>query len=89
MKQLYLEIIKIKYTLKLLLHLAHFVTSICPPRGTVPAFENLSSTALSLPQHWLPALQANHRLYPQGVDFFFCFGEAIAALPRSTLVEAG
>ena len=48
-----------------------------------------TSTALSLPQHWLQALQANHRLYPQGVDFFFCFGEAIAALPRSTLVEAG
>lgn len=46
-------------------------------------------TYLSLPGDWLSALQANHRLYPQGVDFFFCFGEAIAALPRSTLVEAG
>ena len=47
-----------------------------------------TSAFLNLPQSWLLALQSNHALYPQGVDCFFCCEEAIAALPRSTRVEA-
>ena len=42
---------------------------------------------LSLPG--AEALAANHALYPQGCDFFFCAGDRLAGLPRSTQVEAG
>ncbi len=33
------------------------------------------------------ALQANHALFPQGLDFYFTAGNRVAALPRSTNVE--
>ncbi len=41
------------------------------------------------PAPWdFPArLEANHRLFPRGVDFVFVAGERIAALPRSVHVE--
>lgn len=42
---------------------------------------------LSLPD--VPALQSNAALYPLGCDFFFTSGDQIAALPRSTQIEAG
>ncbi len=32
-------------------------------------------------------IQANHRLYPCGVDFIFCTPEKIVALPRSTALS--
>lgn len=46
------------------------------------------SAFLNLPE--LAAFQANRKLFPLGFDCFFCAGEQIAALPRSTIVsEAG
>lgn len=42
---------------------------------------------LSLPE--VSAFRANRALFPQGCDFFFTAGSRIAALPRSTNVEAG
>lgn len=44
------------------------------------------TAALSLPDH--APFQLNHALYPLGHDFFFTCGNRIAALPRSTKVEA-
>ncbi|WP_170333025.1 phosphonate C-P lyase system protein PhnH [Ruegeria arenilitoris] len=41
---------------------------------------------LSLPD--VPALQANAALYPLGCDFFFTCDDRLAALPRSTLINA-
>jgi len=43
------------------------------------------SAALSLPE--IAAFTANHALFPLGLDFFFCAGTRLAALPRSTHVE--
>ena len=45
------------------------------------------SARLSLPD--IPALQANARGFPLGLDFFFTCGDRVAGLPRSTQVEAG
>ena len=42
---------------------------------------------LSLPG--VPELQANAELYPLGCDFFFTCGDTVAALPRSTRIQAG
>ncbi len=44
-----------------------------------------SSTTFSVPD--LAALQANHALFPQGLDFYFTAGDQIAAIPRSTQLE--
>jgi len=44
------------------------------------------AAALSLPD--VAAFQANARAFPLGLDFLFTFGDSIAALPRSTRVEA-
>ncbi|KAJ55681.1 carbon-phosphorus lyase [Actibacterium mucosum KCTC 23349] len=33
------------------------------------------------------AFQANQSMFPLGLDFFFCAGSQVAALPRTTLVE--
>ena len=41
---------------------------------------------LSLPE--LDAFAANHRHYPLGLDFYFTCGDRLAALPRTTRVEA-
>jgi alpha-D-ribose 1-methylphosphonate 5-triphosphate synthase subunit PhnH len=41
---------------------------------------------LSLPN--VPAFQANNALYPLGFDTYFTAGASLAALPRSTKVEA-
>lgn len=41
---------------------------------------------LSLPE--IEAFHANHALFPLGLDFFFTAGAQLAALPRSTRVEA-
>lgn len=43
-----------------------------------------TSTGLSLPD--VDAFQANHALYPLGLDFFFTSDTRIAALPRSSRV---
>jgi alpha-D-ribose 1-methylphosphonate 5-triphosphate synthase subunit PhnH len=42
---------------------------------------------LALPD--APALAANAARYPLGLDLFFTAGDRLAALPRSTCVEAG
>jgi alpha-D-ribose 1-methylphosphonate 5-triphosphate synthase subunit PhnH len=42
---------------------------------------------LSLPE--IDAFAANRALFPRGLDFFFTAGDRLAALPRSTRVEAG
>lgn len=57
------------------------------PRGALLRGPGIKEAArLSLPD--VPALQANARLYPLGCDFFFTCGDTIAALPRSTQIEA-
>ncbi|MEM6934280.1 MAG: phosphonate C-P lyase system protein PhnH [Pseudomonadota bacterium] len=43
-------------------------------------------TALNLPD--VSAFQANNALFPLGLDFIFTAGSEIAALPRTTRVEA-
>lgn len=45
-----------------------------------------TTAALSLPES--AAFQANHALFPLGFDCFFACEGQIAALPRSTIVEA-
>ncbi|MBR9842299.1 MAG: phosphonate C-P lyase system protein PhnH [Rhodobacteraceae bacterium] len=45
------------------------------------------TASLSLPD--LAPFQRNATLFPLGLDFFFCAGERLAALPRTTRVEAG
>lgn len=72
-----------------------------PDRGTtlvveMPALETAGATlsgpgikdkaALNLPD--LAAFQANAMQFPLGLDFFFTSEDRIAALPRSTKVEA-
>ncbi len=42
------------------------------------------STSLSLPE--TSSFQANHALFPLGLDFIFTSGDRLAALPRSTEV---
>ena len=54
------------------------------PRLTGPGIE--SSASLSLPE--VAAFQANATLFPLGLDFWFTAGDQIAALPRTTKVEA-
>lgn len=44
-------------------------------------------SALSLPE--TEAFQDNARRFPLGLDFIFCCGDRVAALPRTTHVEAG
>ncbi len=44
-----------------------------------------TSAGLSLPE--TPAFQANHALFPLGLDFIFTAGSRVAALPRSTEVS--
>lgn len=50
---------------------------------TGPGIEKTAS--LNLPD--VDQLQANHRLYPLGLDFLFTCGAQIAALPRSTSIS--
>ena len=45
-----------------------------------------TAAALSLPE--VAAFQANRALFPLGLDFYFCAGDRLAALPRTTSVEA-
>lgn len=45
-----------------------------------------TQAALSLPE--VAAFQRNAVLFPLGLDFFFCAGSRLAALPRTTRVEA-
>ena len=53
-------------------------------RLTGPGIE--TAAALSLPD--IAAFQRNAALYPLGLDFLFTAGDHLAALPRSTRVEA-
>jgi alpha-D-ribose 1-methylphosphonate 5-triphosphate synthase subunit PhnH len=56
------------------------------PEGAVLRGPGIAETArLSLPE--TAAFQANRRHFPQGFDCFFTAGSALAALPRSTIVE--
>lgn len=45
-----------------------------------------AQTALTLPE--VAGFQANHALFPLGLDFIFACGDQLAALPRSTEVSA-
>lgn len=45
-----------------------------------------TESSLSLPD--CAAFQANHALYPLGLDFIFTSGNKVAALPRSTNVQS-
>lgn len=57
------------------------------PEGAVlrgPGIKDVA--ALSLPD--LAPFQRNAVLFPLGLDFFFCAGSRLAALPRTTRVEA-
>lgn len=54
-------------------------------RLTGPGIER--AAALNLPE--VAAFRENAARYPLGLDFYFCAGRTIAALPRSTQVEAG
>ncbi len=54
-------------------------------RLTGPGIE--TEAALSLPE--VAPLQANAALFPLGLDFFFSAGDRVAALPRTTKLEAG
>ncbi len=57
------------------------------PEGTVLSGPGIREvTHLSLPE--TDAFQQNAALYPQGLDFYFTARDRIAALPRSTKVEA-
>lgn len=40
-----------------------------------------------LPVDFVDQWQENHKLYPRGIDLILCSGTAIAALPRSILIE--
>ena len=44
--------------------------------------------AWPLPADMPHRLAANHALFPRGVDLLFVAGDRLAALPRSTMVEA-
>lgn len=53
-------------------------------RLTGPGIE--TAAALNLPE--IAAFQQNARLFPLGLDFFFTSGARLAAVPRTTRVEA-
>lgn len=42
-----------------------------------------------LPTEFVTAWEANHALYPRGVDLILCAGTSLAALPRSVLITEG
>ena len=42
-----------------------------------------------LPEHFVAAWEANHALYPRGVDLILCAGEELAAFPRSLRITEG
>jgi alpha-D-ribose 1-methylphosphonate 5-triphosphate synthase subunit PhnH len=44
------------------------------------------TAALQLPE--IRAFQDNAKLFPLGLDFYFTAGDQLAALPRTTKVEA-
>ncbi|MEM8791921.1 MAG: phosphonate C-P lyase system protein PhnH [Pseudomonadota bacterium] len=54
-------------------------------RLTGPGIE--AEASLALPE--LEAFRRNRALFPLGLDFFFTAGDRVAALPRTTIVEAG
>ncbi len=57
-------------------------------RGAMLSGPGIQDKALiSLPE--IAAFQANHALFPQGLDFYFTAGTQVAALPRSTRVSEG
>jgi len=59
-------------------------------RLTGPGIEAVHDLAVGgVPERLISELAANHARYPAGVDVIFCAGDRIAALPRSTRVEAG
>ncbi|MEM1276491.1 MAG: phosphonate C-P lyase system protein PhnH [Pseudomonadota bacterium] len=54
-------------------------------RLTGPGIE--TEAHLDLPE--IDAFEVNRQLFPLGLDFFFTAGDRVAALPRTTVVEAG
>lgn len=58
-------------------------------RLTGPGIETVTQLAVGgLPVGFRQELEQNHARYPAGIDILFCAGDRIAALPRSTRVEA-
>jgi alpha-D-ribose 1-methylphosphonate 5-triphosphate synthase subunit PhnH len=52
-----------------------------------PGIKDVATLAPSpLPEDFVAVLEANRALFPRGVDFIFCTGDGIAALPRTTRV---
>jgi alpha-D-ribose 1-methylphosphonate 5-triphosphate synthase subunit PhnH len=44
--------------------------------------------ATGMPDDFVAAWQANHALFPRGIDIILCAGHSVAALPRSIVLEA-
>jgi alpha-D-ribose 1-methylphosphonate 5-triphosphate synthase subunit PhnH len=67
------------------------VASLRRGRGFRLAGPGLESSAVlqvdGLPGDFVIQWQANHALYPRGVDIILCAGEELAALPRSIKIE--
>jgi len=60
-----------------------------PVRLTGPGIaETLSFAASPLPGGFLAQMEANRALFPRGIDLIFVTEDALAAMPRSTHVEA-
>jgi alpha-D-ribose 1-methylphosphonate 5-triphosphate synthase subunit PhnH len=59
-------------------------------RLTGPGIEHAHRLrVIGLPGDFAAAWQANHALFPRGVDLVFCAGDRLAALPRTTALEIG
>lgn len=62
------------------------MTSLAAPTAHLSGPGIAARASLSLPE--VAAFAENHALYPLGLDFFFTATDRLAALPRSTRVEA-
>lgn len=53
-----------------------------------PGLREAAVVQCGLPDGFAERWRANHAAFPRGVDLFICAGRAVAAIPRSTRVEA-